>query len=228
MIKPIKFIPGDIVLLYNKKYIVTRIFENLLYFANIKSGIEDFIFFSDLNINMLTRIDYIGPNFNDDFLCHNCFPSKLAGCVDCHYRSLIKSRKQFFCPGDKVRRPYVRETFTIKSVELAIIDDNDNKTTVRNYDSNKLKELYEKIDSNNITEEDRKSLCHLFSINEPSLHPFYAYNKLRLIKRTSYRLDKTQLDYICNDICIYGEGSKECESCETGILKRNLKKRNDI
>lgn len=192
------------------------------------------------------RLGYVGNDVfqGEDYLCHDdrCFPGSLSGCQGCLYQDLTKQRKLYFECGDTVYDKSTKRIAKIIEVSLSLsippIDADDERML------NKLKyicynEHYEEgVDvvlsiypirhiANYIkllVVEGIKQVYHqVYKLDSFTTKTWYRAEDLRLVKRNKITLNVDQLEDICKNLCIFGEGSEKCKECKTGKIRGELK-----
>jgi hypothetical protein len=62
----------------------------------------------------------------------------------------------------------------------------------------------------------------------PVSNQYYRWDQVRLVKRERHFINPSQLDRICNDLCLFGPYSKTagktCWECETGKIWRQIQR----
>jgi len=153
-------------------------------------------------------IDLLG---GEDWLCHRCYPSILAGgCFDCMYSGLIKERKRYFEPGDVVWIP--SEKKKRKIIETALF--------ISNYNNGpyfKVNDYYDTIGK-------RGYYSIRYKVGKyPQTEEYYRWDQIRLVKRNRHFINPKQLKDVCNDLCLFGPyGGVRCSDCETGKIWKEL------
>ena len=132
MIKPIRVLVGEVLGIkylssgdgdsVNDDFLVIRHKRSFpqITLLNLKTWKIINLSYDSLKSSNPSRKGYLGPKINrvDDYLCHNCFPSKIAGCSDCIYHGLTRKRKQYFSPGDHVFDPILKSEYIVDGVIL--------------------------------------------------------------------------------------------------------------
>lgn len=250
MIRPIKILPGEVI---HYKIPDDHIDRKLLIVAvridcgelcveasdNDTGSTYNFRYSRFLvNKKYCTRVGFvlkINMFDTEDYLCHDhrCYPSNLGGCSFCQYSGRSKQRKKLFYPGDEVYVPEYKKTAEIEIATLGFdFTELDREYAVlkRTYDSGILGR------NNVLAYNGGRSLNSIIAAAKQyqlerlgiyykmkDIGGFYRYDEIRMVKRKNYLIDLEQLDYICSEICLYGNGSSECKKCETKKYKDSIK-----
>jgi hypothetical protein len=193
-------------------------------FVNLKTGIHEGLEWKDFKaiyfpVERSGKVNGIDLLESEDWLCHDkrCYPKILAGgCTGCMYSGLGKTRKRYFEPGDIVWVP--SEKKERKVIESALFyRDLDEK----NSDYTQFYSIRRDGGWKNI-----KWIVGFRLEKYPVSNKWYNWNEIRLVKRERHFINPTQLDHICNDLCLYGPYSKtagiRCWECETGKIWRQI------
>ena len=156
----------------------------------------------------------------EDWLCHDkrCYPGVLAdGCTGCMFLKLVKERKRYFEPGDVVWIPSEKRKRNV--VESSLFYQREKGGTPIKLESiygiaHKLNDLIWSV---------------RFRLERyPVSDQYYRWDQIRLVKRQRHLINPTQLDHICNDLCLFGPYSKTagktCWECETGKIWRQIQR----
>ena len=156
----------------------------------------------------------------EDWLCHDkrCYPGVLAdGCSGCMYSKLAREKKRYFEPEDIVWVPAEKRKRNV--IESALFYQREKGGTPIKLESiygiaNKLNDLIWSV---------------RFRLERyPVSDQYYRWDQVRLVKRKRHLINFSQLDHICNDLCLFGPYSKtagiRCWECETGKIWRQLQR----
>ena len=148
----------------------------------------------------------------EDGLCHDkrCYPGVLAdGCSGCMYSKLAREKKRYFEPGDIVWVPAEKRKRNV--VETALFYQREKGGTPFKLESTYVEKLNDLIWSVRFKLE-----------GYPVSNQYYRWDEVRIVKRQRHLINLSQLDHICNDLCLFGPYSKtegiKCLECETGKI----------
>ncbi len=146
----------------------------------------------------------------EDWFCHDerCYPGVLAdGCSGCIYSRLVKERKRYFEPGDKVWIPSKKRIRKVRETAL--------------FSSHNTNGPYSKVNSTyDIMSGNIYSVR--FMVEEYPLS-YYRFDQIRLVKRNRHFINPKQLIHVCNDLCLFGPyGGVRCGDCKTGKIWKEI------
>ena len=152
----------------------------------------------------------------EDWLCHDkrCYPGVLAdGCSGCMYSKLAREKKRYFEPGDIVWVPAEKRKRNV--VETALFYQREKGGTPFKLESTYVEKLNDLIWS-----------VRFRLDGYPVSNQYYRWDEVRIVKRQRHLINLSQLDHICNDLCLFGPYSKtegiKCLECETGKIWRQI------
>ena len=197
--------------------------DETYHFMNLKTGHYEKLEWKDFNLRYIPverfgKVNGIDLLEGEDWLCHDerCYPKILAdGCSGCLYSKLGKSRKRYFEPGDIVYVPAEKRERVV--VETALFY-RDLEMEGSNYE---IFYTASRIGGwKNI-----KWMVGFRLEKYPVSNKWYNWKEIRLVKRKRHFINPSQLDHVCNDLCLYGPYSKlekRCFECETGKIWRKV------
>ena len=152
----------------------------------------------------------------EDWLCHDkrCYPGVLAdGCSGCMYSKLAREKKRYFEPGDIVWVPAEKRKRNV--VETALFYQREKGGTPIKLESTYVEKLNDLIWS-----------VRFKLDGYPVSNQYYRWDEVRIVKRQRHLINLSQLDHICNDLCLFGPYSKtegiKCLECETGKIWKQI------
>ena len=194
-------------------------------FINMKTGFTEKYSWRDFKlyyypIERVGKMKGMDLLEGEDWLCHDkrCYPGVLAdGCSGCMYSKLAREKKRYFEPGDIVWIPAEKRKRNV--VETALFYQREKGGTPIKLESiygiaNKLNDLIWSV---------------RFRLERyPVSDQYYRWDEVRIVKRQRHLINPSQLDHICNDLCLFGPYSKtagiRCWECETGKIWRQIQR----
>jgi hypothetical protein len=171
-------------------------------------------------VERVGKVKGMGLLEGEDWLCHDkrCYPGVLAdGCSGCMYSKLTKEKKRYFEPDDIVWVPSEKRKRNV--IESSLFYQREKGGTPIKLDS--VYSIANKL--NNLIWSVRFRLERY-----PVSDQYYRWDQVRLVKRQRHLINPSQLDHICNDLCLFGPYSKtagiRCWECETGKIWRQIQR----
>ena len=203
----------------------------------------------ELRTQSIEKLGYIGPRLEDDWLCHddNCGPKKVTGCTDCPYSKKVGAN--FFYPGDNCYDPVWKKKYKVESVQLGLrLKCGEDLGWEKVFDSYRggcyklftpgyysILSSHQNMDdfirilaakSYEQLREDCVTPVYLYKLDKLSRKTWMEYDDIKRARRRNFLINLEQMDWICNELCLYGIGSEQCKTCKTEQIRNDLPRDN--